>query len=98
MKIYGEQTRPTNQPALCLTCNLATIVRGTRMGDDVIRCQALGQVRFQVTACSAYSDARLVPVYRLEETAWRWYGDRFVSPAELMRLQQPTVPPCRVDD
>lgn len=90
-KIHGEHTRPTNQPPLCHTCNSATIVRGTRFGDDVIRCGALGRVTFHVTECNAYSDARLVPVYRLEETAWRWFDNRFVSPAELMRLQQNAV-------
>lgn len=90
-KIHGEHTRPTNLPPLCDTCSAATIVRGTRFGDDVVRCHALGRVTFHVTECNAYSDARLTPVYRLEETAWRWVTDRFVSPAELMRLQAPSA-------
>jgi hypothetical protein len=92
-KIHGEHTRPTNEPPLCHTCSNATIVRGTRFGDDVIRCHALGRVKFHVTDCTSYSDSRLVPVYRLEETAWRWFGDRFVSPAELLRLRAAAVTP-----
>jgi len=91
-KVHGEHTRPTNQPPLCDTCDHATIVRGTRFGDDVVRCHALGRVTFHVTACTAYLDGRLVPVYRLEETAWRWMPDlnRFVSPGEFLRLTSPT--------
>lgn len=87
-KIHGEHTRPTNEPPLCHTCSAATVVKGTRFGDDVLRCHVLGRVTFHVTECNAYTDARLIPVYRLEETAWRWIDDRFVSPAELMRIHQ----------
>jgi hypothetical protein len=94
-KIHGEHTRPTNLPPLCDTCSAATIVRGTRFGDDVIRCHVLGRVSFHVTACNSYTDARLTPIYRLEETAWRWMPDlnRMVSPGELMRLQQVSAAP-----
>lgn len=93
-KIHGEHTRPTNLPPLCDTCSHATIVRGTRFGDDVLRCHVLGRVTFHVTECNAYTDARLTPVYRLEETAWRWMPDigRMVSPSEFMRLQERSVP------
>lgn len=82
-------TRSTSESPLCHTCNNALVVRGTRFGDDVIRCQAgLGRVRFHVTECSSYSDARVIPVYRLEETAWRMFDGRFVSPSEFMRLNK----------
>lgn len=89
-KIHGEHTRPTNQPPLCDTCSSATIVRGTRFGDDVVRCHVLGRITFHVTECNAYTDTRLVPVYRLEETAWRWMPDigRWVSPSEFLRLRE----------
>ena len=90
-KIYGEHTRDASLPPLCHTCNLATIVRGVRLSDEVIRCRAIGRVMFHVTECSVYDDARLVPVYRLEETAWRWLDSRFVSPAELLRLRKDGV-------
>jgi hypothetical protein len=86
-KIHGEHTRSANEPPLCHTCDHATFVQGVRFGDDVLRCGPLGRVTFHVTSCSAYSDSRLVPVYRLEETAWRWFGDRFVSPAEMLQLR-----------
>jgi hypothetical protein len=86
-KIYGEHTRLSNEVPLCDTCDHVSIVRGTRMGDDVKKCGILGRITFHVTECSQYDDARLVPVYRLEETAWRWFGDRFVSPAELLQIR-----------
>ena len=92
-KIHGEHTRPTDQPLLCLTCIGAMIVRGTRFGDDVIKCgHGLGRVTFHVTDCNRYDDARLIQVYRLEETAWRWMSTRFVSPSEFQRLQHVPVP------
>lgn len=89
-KIHGEHTRLADQPPLCSTCSAATQVRGTRFGDDVLRCHVLGRITFHVTECNSYTDARLVPVYRLEETAWRWFGDRFVSPTEFLRLNAPS--------
>jgi hypothetical protein len=97
-KIYGERTRPTDAPSLCLTCNGAMVVRGTRLGDDRIVCRfGLGPVRFVVTECSGYSDNRLIDVSAYHETAWRWFDNRFVSPAELMHLNQvtPSSPPAR---
>jgi hypothetical protein len=88
-KVIGEKTRPTNEPPLCVTCSNALIVKGTRFGDDLTICRSgLGPVRFRVTECSAYDDSRIVPVYRLEETAWRRWGDRFVSPSELYELRR----------
>ena len=88
-KVIGEKTRPTNEPPLCLTCNYSTVVRGTRMGDDLVACRIFrDRVRFHVTECSSYDDSRVIPVYRLEETAWRWYSDRFVSPKEFARLEE----------
>ena len=92
-KIHGEHTRPTNEPPLCLTCNAATIVRGTRMGDDTMRCHVLGRITFHVTECGSYSDNRLIPLYRLEETAWRWMPDlnRMVSPREFLRFNAPAA-------
>lgn len=87
-KVIGEHTRPTDGTPLCLTCSYSTVVRGTRMGDDLISCNALrARVRFHVTECSSYQDSRVIPVYRLEETAWRWYSDRFVSPKEFAKLE-----------
>jgi hypothetical protein len=88
LKIHGEHTRNTSDTPLCHTCQYATIVRGARFGDDLSRCRALGtRITFAVTECSSYDDNRVTPVYRLEETAWRWLDDRFVSPAELLKLQ-----------
>lgn len=90
-KIHGEHTRRSDEPSLCDTCRGAMTIRGTRFGDDVTKCtNGFGIVRFKVTACSGYSDNRLPHVYELELTAWRFVPsiDRFVSPAEFMRLER----------
>jgi len=88
-KVIGEHTRPTDKPALCGTCSSALRVQGTRFGDDRTICrQGLGLVTFHVTECSGFDDASVVPVYRLEETAWRRWGDRFVSPMEFFELKR----------
>jgi|SRR5882672_1175156 len=89
LKIYGEHTRPTNQPSLCHTCRAAMIVRGTRASDDRIVCRnGLGSVRFIVTECNAYDDANRPDIS--DSLAWFWLDDRFVSPAERMRLNRAT--------
>lgn len=89
LKVIGEHTRPTDGSPLCLTCTGSLVARGTRFGDDTIRCRyGLGLVRFHVTECSSYDDSRVVPIYRLEETAWRIIDGRFVSPGELRHLRQ----------
>lgn len=88
LKVIGEHTRSTDTTPLCLTCTGSLVVRGTRFGDDTIKCRyGLGLVTFVVTECSGYDDARVIPVYRLEETAWRMFDGRFVSPAELRHLR-----------
>jgi hypothetical protein len=87
-KVIGG-TRPTDGSPLCLTCDYAMVVRGTRMGDDIISCQRLrARVTFHVTECSGHSDARVVPVYRLEETAWRMFNGRFVNPGDYHKLRK----------
>lgn len=87
MKIYGWKSRPSGV-ALCRSCRHATSVRGARFGDDFIQCGALDRtMHFDVVECGAYSDADVVPLHELKETAWRWFDDRFVSPAEMMQLR-----------
>jgi|SRR5262245_25951375 len=88
LKIHGNKTRQTDGPALCLTCRYAGIVRGARFGDDFIRCGAFSApITFHVTECSSYNDSRLIPLHELQETAWVWMSNRFVSPSELMRIE-----------
>jgi hypothetical protein len=73
--------------SLCGTCRNLAVVRGTGQREEIRKCTAgFGVLRFKVRECSSYDDARVPHVYQLEQTAWRWYSDRFVSPAEFARL------------
>jgi hypothetical protein len=62
------------QRSLCETCRWATIVRGTRLEDEIVECSELSfynrRIRFAVTSCSGYSDRRLPSLREMEETAW----------------------------
>lgn len=99
LKVIGEHTRQTDAHPLCLTCTGSLVVRGTRFGDDTIHCRyGLGRVKFHVTDCSGYDDARVIPVYRLEETAWRMFEGRFVSPSEMRHLVRTKQAPDPDDD
>jgi hypothetical protein len=62
------------QRSLCETCRWATIIRGTRLEDEIVECSELGyhdrRIRFAVTSCSGYSDRRRPSLREMEETAW----------------------------
>lgn len=68
------------------------MVRGERASDTVLKCGIIGRLRFKVTECSAYDDARIPSVHTLGQSAWRLFeiprtGEkRFVSPAEFANL------------
>jgi hypothetical protein len=60
--------------SLCDTCRHATITRGQRLEDEIVRCEAQPMttvlIRFKVTECSAYIDDRLPTYGQLLEQAW----------------------------
>jgi len=88
-KIYGHRSRPADGAPLCNSCSYATRVEGTRFGDDFTKCGAIGRrVTFHVTECSSYENKAMIPVYQLEQVAWRFYEGRLYSPADLMRLRK----------
>jgi hypothetical protein len=62
------------QRSLCETCRWATIIRGTRLEDQIVECSELSyhnrRIRFAVTFCSGYSDRRRPSLREMEETAW----------------------------
>lgn len=99
IKIHGEKTRPTDAPTLCETCVHATVVRGTRFGDDFIMCGGIEPsmlIRFTVASCSVYRDKATPSIYAYHETAWQWMPDidRFVSPNEKFRIAAMQAPPA----
>jgi hypothetical protein len=74
IKVYnGTITHATR--SLCETCRNATITRGQRLEDEIVRCEAQPMshpvlIWFKVTECSAYIDARLPTYAQLLEQAW----------------------------
>lgn len=93
-KIYGDHTRSTDGGSgLCATCRKLTVIRGESARDTLLLCDVSGgPLRFKVTECSAYDDARTPQLHELYQSAWRMFEmpttgeQRFVSPAEFARL------------
>ena len=73
IKVY-EGTASDMGHSLCDTCRHATITRGHRLEDEIVRCEVQPMVsviiRFKVTECTAYIDARLPTYSQLLEQAW----------------------------
>jgi hypothetical protein len=73
IKIRGG-TVDHGQRSLCETCRHATVIRGVRLGDEIVECNQLSfrnqRVLFPVTSCSGYSDRRRPSLREMEETAW----------------------------
>jgi hypothetical protein len=74
IKVYSGTVSHSGR-SLCETCRNATITRGQRLEDEIVRCEAQPMshpvlVRFKVTECSAYLDAGLPTYAQLLEQAW----------------------------
>lgn len=74
IKVYSGTVSHSGD-SLCETCRNATITRGPRLEDEIVRCEAQPMshpvlIRFKVTECSAYLDARLPTYAQLLEQAW----------------------------
>jgi hypothetical protein len=72
LKIQGG-TAEHGGPPLCHTCRYATLIKGTRLRDEIVECGRLserGRIRFAVTSCSGYSDKRQTSLRDMEEIAW----------------------------
>ena len=74
IKVYNGTSSQTAR-SLCETCRNATITRGPKLEDEIVRCEAQPMshpvlIRFKVTECSAYVDSRLPTYAQLVEQAW----------------------------
>ncbi len=73
VKIRGGTVNSGDAP-LCQTCRYGTIVRGSRLGDEIVECANLSSARrhitFPVSYCTDYSDRRQPSLREMEETAW----------------------------
>jgi hypothetical protein len=60
--------------SLCDTCANARIIRGRRLDEEIVLCDAVVmhpvQVTFKVTSCGEYADASLPSYQELVEKAW----------------------------
>jgi hypothetical protein len=74
IKVYNGTVTHSAQ-GLCETCRHATITRGQRLEDELVRCESQPMtapivIRFKVTECSSYLDGRLPTYAQLLEQAW----------------------------
>ena len=72
-KIHGG-TAIHGETSLCVTCRHSTIIRGQTIDEEIVDCSASfmrsRQIRFKVTSCSSYSDARLPSYHEMVRSAW----------------------------
>jgi hypothetical protein len=70
VKVRGG-TVDHGQPSLCLTCRFATIVKGSRLGDDIVHCGAVrDRIGFAVTSCTEFVERNHPSLYEMEDMAW----------------------------
>lgn len=60
--------------SLCESCRWATVIRGHRLGDEIVECNQLSyrdqRVTFPVASCSRYSNRGTPKLRDMEEIAW----------------------------
>jgi hypothetical protein len=67
---FGDTPKLTRR-SLCLSCTMATIVKGEAASQQIIRCNQLDQViRFHVTDCSVYTPKNQQTLSQMLQTAW----------------------------
>ena len=73
IKVRGG-TVPQGQPSLCGTCRYATVVKGTRLRDEIVECDKLtyghNRIAFPVTFCTGYIDRQHPTIREMEDIAW----------------------------
>lgn len=73
IKVQGG-TVDHGRQSLCETCRHATVIRGVKLGDEIVECARLSYVNqrvpFAVSSCSGYSDRRRASLREMEEIAW----------------------------
>jgi hypothetical protein len=72
VKVRGGTVKH-GEPPLCSSCRYAIVVKGPRLGDEIVKCNAQAYqppVRFPVTSCSAYENRATPTLWQMEEIAW----------------------------
>ena len=93
IKVY-DGTISNGGRSLCETCRNATITRGAKLEDEIVRCEAQPMttpvlIRFKVTECSAYLDARLPTVRATARTGVDSQADERTASGRLRAQQRP---------
>jgi hypothetical protein len=78
IKIRGG-TAAHHERALCETCRWSTVIRGARLGQEIVECSQLSyrnqRVPFPVVSCSGYTDRNHPSIREMEEMAWLLRSD-----------------------
>ena len=73
IKVRGG-TVDHGQPSLCESCRSSTVIRGAKLGEQIVECFQLSdrnqRVPFLVTSCSRYVNRNQPSVREMEEIAW----------------------------
>lgn len=73
IKVRGG-TIDHGQQSLCESCRWSTVIRGARLGDEIVECRQLSyhnqRVPFAVASCSAYRHVNHPGVEEMEAIAW----------------------------
>jgi hypothetical protein len=100
LKIRGG-TVNHGEPSLCLTCRFATIIKGSRLRDEIVECGRLSdrnRITFSVTSCTGFIDRTHASTREMEEIAWVLRSDPkrnevgFVKASALKPRERFTLP------
>lgn len=73
IKIQGG-TVQNGQSSLWQPCRHATVVRGSRLHDEIVECAVLryshGRIVFPVTSCTDYVNRQHPGLHEMEDAAW----------------------------
>ena len=74
MRIKVRGTVDHGQQSLCESCRWSTIIRGARLGEQIVECNQLSfenqRVPFPVMSCSRYGHRNAASLREMEEIAW----------------------------
>jgi len=73
VKIRGG-TVNHGESSLCSSCRSAIVVKGARLGDEIVQCGIYNMrdrpITFAVTSCSEYSNRSQPSLWHMEQIGW----------------------------
>jgi hypothetical protein len=74
IKVRGGTPADHGQRSLCESCRFSTVIRGAKLGDEIVECSQLSYVNqrvpFPVMFCSHYGNRNQPRLRDMEEIAW----------------------------